>query len=146
MLMDLLSPSRTTADCDVMVIDPGEAWEQVKTSAEAAAREVGLKPDWLNDDCRMYAWQMPLGWQARCKELGRFGPLKVLALGRKDLIASKIMGAPQRVQDRSDLQALKPTAAELDFVETHLQRIEAETEPGHCDAQKKLVGKIRNTQ
>lgn len=145
MLMNLLPPSRTTGDCDVMVIDPDRAWEQVKAAAEAAADELGLKTDWLNGDSRMYAWQMPLGWQGRCKALGRYGPLRVLALSRKDLIASKIMGAPKRVQDRTDLQALKPTAEELGFVDEHLRRVEAETEPGYCDAQKQLVSKMRDT-
>lgn len=146
MLMDLLPPSRTTGDCDVMVADPDQDWDQVKQAAQEVGTELGLKADWLNDECRMYAWQMPLGWQGRCKELGQFGPLKVMALSRQDLIASKIMGAPKRVQDRTDLQTLKPTAAELDFVEEHLRRVEAETEPGHCDAQRNIVDQIRNKQ
>ena len=146
MLMELLAPSRTTGDCDVMAIDPDLAWDQVKEAAIAAGEEVGLKEDWLNNKCRIYAWKMPLGWQGRCNELGHFGPLIVRALSRQDLIASKIMGAPKRVQDRADLQELKPTATELDFVEEHLRRVEAETEPGHCDAQKQIVSKIRNAQ
>lgn len=145
-LTELLPPSRTTGDCDVMVIDPGQAWEQVKQAAKTAGEEVGLKEDWLNDECKMYAWQMPLGWQGRCEELGQFGPLKVMALSRQDLIASKVIGAPKRIQDRTDLQELKPTDAELDFVEQHLRRVEAETEPGHYDAHKHLVSRIRNAQ
>lgn len=146
MLMKLLPPSRTTGDCDVMVIDPGQAWEQVKEAAKTTGDEMGLKADWLNDDCRMYAWQMPLGWQGRCKELVQFGPLKVMTLSRQDLIASKVMGAPKRIQDRTDLQELKPTAAELDFVEEHLHRVASDTEPGHCDAQMKIVSRMRNAQ
>jgi hypothetical protein len=146
MLMDLLPPSRTTGDCDVMAIDPGLAWDQVKDAAATAGNEIGLKTDWLNDDCRMYAWQMPLGWQGRCEQLGQFGALKVMALSRRDLIASKIMGAPKRVQDRADLQQLQPTDDELDFVEEHLRRVEAETEPGHCDRQQSLVHEIRKSR
>ncbi|MFN3168312.1 MAG: DUF6036 family nucleotidyltransferase [Phycisphaeraceae bacterium] len=146
MLTNLLPPSRTTGDCDVMVIEPGQAWEQVKEAAKTAGEDVGLKEDWLNDECKMYAWQMPLGWQGRSEELGKFGPLKVMALSRQDLIASKVMGAPKRIQDRTDLQELKPTAAELDFVEEHLRRVEAETEPGHCDSQKQIISRIRNAQ
>lgn len=146
MLTELLPPSRTTGDCDVMVIEPAQAWEQVKQAAKIAGEQVGLKEDWLNDDCKMYAWQMPLGWQGRCKDLGQFGPMNVMALSRQDLIASKVMGAPKRIQDRTDLQELKPTSIELDFVEEHLRRVEAETEPGHCDAQQQLVNRIRNSQ
>ena len=126
-----------------MAVDPSAAWQQVKQAAQAVARDVGLKEDWLNTEYQMYAWQMPLGWRARCNELGRFGPLTVMALSRRDLIASKAMGAPLRIQDRSDLESLQPDADELDFVDQHLRRIESETEPGHCDAQRRLVISLR---
>lgn len=44
-----------------------------------------------------------------------------------DLVCAKVMGAPKRAQDLEDLCDLRPTAAELDFVEDHLQRLAQES-------------------
>lgn len=59
------------------------------------------------------------------------------------LIAAKVMAASKRPQDRQDLQSLAPSPNELDFVKEHLNRIEAETEPGHCAAQERILTWLR---
>lgn len=120
-----LGPDRTTADCDVMAVEPAGFWELVRREARIVGAELGLGEDWLNRDSAMFAWQMPLGWQQRCEEHAAFGPLRVLVISRFDLIASKVMAAPKRPQDREDLLHLKPTKAELRQLEQHLDRIDS---------------------
>jgi hypothetical protein len=139
LLTHRLSPERTTTDCDVMSVDPGETWQVISEAASEVAGEFGLTPDWLNRRSAMFAWQMPLGWEQRSAEVASFGPLRVWAVSRFDLIASKVMAAPKRPQDRADLMVLKPTASELEQVKSHLQRVESESEPGACDAQHAVV-------
>lgn len=144
MLTEQLPPERTTADCDVMTTRPDDCWPYVEAAAQVVGKKRGLGDAWLNRECGMFAWQMPLGWQKRCRELGCFDKLRVMVLDRSDLIAAKVMGAPKRPQDRDDLQALHPTSTELNFVDNHLDRVEAETEPGQCDQQRQIVEWLRS--
>lgn len=143
LLRGWLAEDRTTVDCDVMQLHPEEEWERLRTAAEAIAPRLGLEQNWLNRDSKVFAWQMPLSWQGRCEHFADFGPLRVMALSRRDLIAAKVMAAAKRMQDREDLQALKPSVDDLDFVAQHLQRVERETEPGHCEPQQKIVERLR---
>ena len=126
LLGGLLGPTRTTADCDVVWIGDERMWESLAAAAAEAARKLGLPPEWLNRDCAMYAWCLPLAWQDRCEQVGRFGPLDVMRLSRIDLIASKVMSAPRRPQDLEDLRAIRPSHQEIGFVASHLDRLEAE--------------------
>jgi hypothetical protein len=144
MLTGQLAPDRTTGDCDAMDADPAEGWERVLMVAREVAEDLGLSATWLNGACRMYRWQMPLGWKGRCVELEHAGKLRVMALSRQDLIAAKVMGAPQRGWDRDDLQIMRPTPEELRFVEAHLDRMDRETEPGHCDPQRTMLNWLRS--
>ncbi len=59
--------------------------------------------------------------------MGSFGPLTILAISRRDLVAMKVIGAPKRPQDLEDLVVIKPTAEEIDFVRRHLDRLESES-------------------
>lgn len=127
MLSGVLAGSRVTADVDVTAIEPDAAWSMVRTAAQDAAKELELPETWLNDDCRVYAWRLPLGWRTRCAHAHTFGPLEVWLLDRCDFIASKTVSAPDRPQDLEDLRAAKPTLAELDFTGQHIDRLERET-------------------
>ncbi len=122
----VLSPTRTTADCDVMwVNDPG-AWDRIERAAEQVAAEQQLPRRWLNRDCTTYAWTLMLDWRSRCEPVATFGPLVIRRLSRVDLIATKVMGAPKRPQDLDDLMAMRPTASELTMIVRHVDRLEAE--------------------
>ena len=126
LLGHLLSPTRVTADCDVMwVNDPG-AWAEIERAAVHVAESLGLPPHWLNRECSTYSWTLMLGWRTRCEPVGIFGPLQVLRLGRIDLIATKVIGAPWRPQDLEDLIAMRPTASEVERISGHLDRLAAE--------------------
>lgn len=126
LLGDLLSPSRTTGDCDVMWRGDLPTWGQVAQAAAAVAAQLDLPTTWLNRDCVTYAWTLLLGWRQRCEPVGVFGPLTVLRLSRIDLIATKVVGAPTRPQDVEDLIQIKPTTDELRVIAEHIDRLEAE--------------------
>ncbi len=127
LLSGWLSGARSTGDVDVTQAEPTEAWEAVTRAAAEVADELGLPATWLNDKCRMYAWCLPLGWKGRCEPLRTFGPLEIWRINRQDFIAAKVVSAPSRPQDYEDLLAVKPTAAELDFTDEHLDRLEQES-------------------
>lgn len=82
---------------------------------------------WLNGQCQMYAWCLPLGWRERCGRARTYGPLEVWLLDRRDFIAAKIVSSPQRPHDIEDVIAVKPTEAEFVFVENHLDRLTEES-------------------
>lgn len=122
--------SRATHDCDVLASEPDEQWHVVHAAAVEVGGQRGLSTEWLNRDARMYAHLLPLGWRKRCQVVGQFGPLTVLAISRRDLMAMKLMGAPIRPQDLEDLLAMRPTPADVVFLHEHLDRLEAESLAG----------------
>lgn len=145
LLGGLLRGSRTTGDCDVMAVRPEGAWPDVERAAAAVAKEMKLPENWLNTNCRAFAWSMPLGWEGRCEPVGDFGLLEVWRASRIDLIASKIVAAPKRPQDIEDVRDMRPTADELDFVQEHIDRLERESLDADAsfDAQRAIVDVLR---
>lgn len=135
-----LPASRATHDCDVLASEPDEQWQAVQQAAGEVAGQRGLPTDWLNRGARMYAHLLPLGWRGRCQAVGQFGPLTVLAISRRDLMAMKLMGAAVRPQDLEDILAMQPTAADVTFLHEHLDRLDAEslTGEGH-DAERAIL-------
>lgn len=122
-----LPATRVTHDCDVVVSEPDVGWQAVHEAARQVADKRGLPADWLNRDSRMYAHVLPIGWRKRCEVVGQFGPLEVLAIGRRDLIAMKLVGTPVRPQDLEDIIAMRPTADDIAFLHEHLDRLDAES-------------------
>ena len=82
-----LPATRVTHDCDVLGSEPDASWVVVHEAARQVAEKRALPVDWLSRDSRMYAHLLPIGWRQRCEMVGRFGPLEVLAIGRRDLMA-----------------------------------------------------------
>jgi len=136
LLRGWLGPDRATVDIDVTTIVPIESWSAVRSAAAAVAEDLGLPQTWLNDDCRAFAWALPLGWKDRCARSDVFGPLEIWVLDRLDLIAIKVVSGPARPQDQADVCILAPTPHELDFVEQHIDRLEAE----HLDPDRSFSG------
>ncbi|MBL8885229.1 MAG: hypothetical protein JNK16_01100 [Phycisphaerales bacterium] len=122
----ILPDVRVTTDCDVIWVDVDARWARIEESAKQVAADLGLAPDWLNRASKIFLFNLALGWFDRCELVGDFGPLHVLRLSRFDLMAAKIVSAPRRSQDFSDLNAMRPTGAELDLLEEHLDRLETE--------------------
>lgn len=145
MLAGELEPARTTIDCDVIAVRPDHRWEAVLRAAGHIADEFELAETWLNQDSRMYAWMLPLGWDKRAERVVQQKGVTVRRVSRIDLICLKVMGTPHRPVDREDLQQLKPTTEELEFVVRHLDRLEQESlNQETFGFQRSYVAKLRN--
>lgn len=121
----MFNPARYTGDCDVILVSDS-AWQKVAAAAAEIAPRFDLPPKWLNCECRVFAWCLPLGWQDRSEFVNSFGPLEVYRLSRFDLLGAKLVASGDRTHDLVDLHDLKPTAAELDRLEEHLDRLQSE--------------------
>ena len=132
-----LPAALTTADVDVLLVVPPDQAEDVMAAGERVGHELRLPPAWLSEDVRLFAEALPDDWRARRVEVGRFGRLTVLAVGRLDLIAMKFYAG--RPADREHLSHLRPTAAELAAVREYLAAIRGRAEPAKVDRAGMLV-------
>ena len=110
---------RGTGDGDVVYADPPLV--QLRSAIQQVAQERGLSPLWLNDGVKAFGDVLPDDFDQRTDRMGTFGNLRVLLLGRMDLILSKFYGG--RVVDLADLDAMKPSDEEIEFVLAQLDRI-----------------------
>ena len=110
---------RGTADGDVVYADPPLA--QLRLAILQVAQERGLSPRWLNDGAKAFGDVLPDDFRQRSDRMGTFGNLRVLLLGRMDLILGKFYGG--REVDLEDLAAMRPTDEEIEFVLAQLDRI-----------------------
>lgn len=138
-----LSSERMTLDCDVIVSEPREGFDAVADAAFDVAQALELRPLWLNHDSRMYAHMLPSGWKRRLRRVDRFGPLEVMVVGRRDLMALKLMGVDKRPQDLEDLESMRPTRAEIEFLAQYLTAMETESlERRRYDAQRTVLDEL----
>lgn len=128
MLTGVFSRARTTTDCDVMIYSPQSAMVAVEAAAASIASEFGIAPNWLNSNVQMRSDALPDGWRRRRILIGAFGKLQVWAASRPDLIAMKVLAG--RPQDIVDLQSMRPSAADIDFVRAHMRTLAAKGTPG----------------
>jgi hypothetical protein len=94
---------------------------QLRSAIRQVAQEKGLSPQWLNDGVKAFGDVLPDDFDQRTDRVGTFGNLRVLLLGRLDLILSKFYGG--REVDLEDLAAIRPTDTEVAFVLAQLDRI-----------------------
>ncbi len=106
---------RQTKDCDVL--EPAIPPSVTQLAAEFAAllRNKGeqLGDDWFNNGPRSLIDVLPSGWMARTQTIFSGHALKLEALGREDLLKSKVFALCDRAIDLVDCVALAPTAEEL---------------------------------
>lgn len=122
-----LGGDRQTLDCDVIANEPQDRFDVIAAAAARVAEQLDLKPQWLNRDSSMYAHLLPIGWKTRLQHIDRFGPLEVVVVGRRDLMALKLMGSRQRPHDLEDLEAMRPTEDEIVFLLNYLDQAESES-------------------
>lgn len=139
LLGGLLASDRTTGDVDVIWGGTEEGWRAIERAAAVVAEELSLSSRWFNRDCSQFEWCLPLGWKARCESVGRFGPLDVVRVSRRDLLASKLVSSPRRPQDLLDIRAIAPTREEIAFMLEHLDRLEAEHLGGETFERQRLI-------
>jgi hypothetical protein len=120
-----MRPERHTVDCDV-IRTADDTWDVVAAAATDVAARFDLPPKWLNRDCEIFAWCLPIGWADRSVAIGSFGRLEVHAISRFDLLAAKLIASAKRRQDLLDLHDLRPTATEISQLEDHLDQLSSE--------------------
>jgi hypothetical protein len=116
-----------------------------------AAREFGarykgpgapLHDEWLNNGPESLIRDLPKGWEKRRISLFKGRRLKLLTLGRIDLLRAKIFAFCDRQQDYQDCLAMKPTARELRTVYPWLKdRDLNELWPEHARRSLKAIAK-----
>lgn len=114
MLSELLPETRTTVDVDVMEVTPPELFDLCCYHAPLIAEECGISPKWFDAAPFNLRHTMLPGWRDRTVPIGEFGPLRVRAIARIDLIALKAIASRQR--DMDDLLSLAVTHKEAKFV------------------------------
>jgi hypothetical protein len=103
--------SRQTRDLDVVT---PKLTEELITGSRKVAVEFSLPLDWLNNGPENLVKDLNLGWEDRCQLIYSGRNLRIFALGREDLIASKIYAYCDREEsDLEDLLKIKPTHDEL---------------------------------
>lgn len=102
---------RRTRDVDVVApeIDP-----LLNALAAQVGREFGLSENWLNNGPASLVRDLSAGWQQRTVPVFAGKALELRALGRHDLLATKLYAFCDREDDFDDVLRLKPTKDELD--------------------------------
>ncbi len=126
-----LKGTYTTTDVDTLKVLPPGQWDQLQDAAAKVGREMALPADWLNRDAGLFAEALPSDWESRRVDVGRFGALRVWAIGRLDLIAMKFYS--HRYQDREHLAALNVTKEELKFVLQYLDALTSQADRGKLE-------------
>ena len=104
--------SRATRDLDV--ITPRLTDELLRSAAEVA-QELSLPKEWINNGPSSLIRDLEKDWEQRCVEIYSRKIIRVLALGRRDLIATKLFAFCDRDEDDlNDLIAIAPTPEEID--------------------------------
>ena len=110
---------RGTTDCDT--IDASPRLATVQRYIEEVAEEMRLSPTWLNDAAKSFAEVLPADAPDSFEDVGQYGRLRVRHIGRLNLILMKVTGL--RPVDKDDLDAMKPTRQELEYVRDELARV-----------------------
>ena len=128
---------RATRDCDVLepTLDPALLNLAQAFAHQQTAMGNPLAQDWLNNGPASLAAVLPSGWRDRLVVVYQGAALSLRALGRSDLLASKLWALCDRGTDLADCVALAPTAAELAALTPWLHRQDANPDwPAHVDA------------
>ncbi len=101
---------RRTRDIDIIApaIDP-----TLQDIAIRLAQEFGLSKQWLNNGPSSLARDLTSGWEGRTVSVFRGKCLELKALGREDLLATKLYAFCDREDDFEDVIKLAPTHEEL---------------------------------
>jgi hypothetical protein len=129
--------ARTTKDCDVLEPAlPPPVLEAARAFAAQRRREGEvLDADWLNNGPSSLVPVLPEGWRDRTVVAFAGRALILRALGRDDLLKTKLFGLCDRSTDLGDCLALRPTPEELRAARPWVEQQDANPEwPAHVRA------------
>ena len=107
--------SRETRDCDILHPELSEEVRAAAVEFAKTSRAEGRKldSDWLNNGPSSLVELLPEGWRGRLQLAFQGDALTLHALGRPDLLKTKLFAYCDRGTDLGDCLALAPTDAEL---------------------------------
>ncbi len=102
---------RRTRDIDIIapLIDP-----LLEKIAVLLAEEFGLAKNWLNNGPSSLARDLNPGWEGRVVSVFHGKGLELKALGREDILATKLYAFCDREDDFQDVIKLAPTSGRAD--------------------------------
>ena len=104
---------RSTSTVDIDVLEP-DLDAAMKQAAAIVGSKHGLAPDWINNGPKDLVINFATDWHQRLSEVYRGKRLTVQAIGRPELILSKVFAEADRQEDLDDILALQPTATEIE--------------------------------
>jgi len=118
----LLAYGGSRATMDIDVIAPIPLNNHLREKVEDIAREFDDDSQWLNDASKGFVDYLLPDWEQRLVPIDlSFKLLELLVVGRVDLIMMKLRAA--RPKDLADVQELKITQTEADFILNKLNYI-----------------------
>jgi Nucleotidyltransferase of unknown function (DUF6036) len=132
--------SRATADIDVLDSQPDLG--ALQTAIREVERSAGAHAGWANSSVQSYLDVLPRDYRRRVEVLGTFGSLRVELVGRLDVIVMKLWGGTRRARDLQDLNALAPTAEELEFASRQVERLRF-VDAGRAERMEALIRQYR---
>lgn len=129
--------SRPTRDCDILHPSlPSAIVEAAREFArQTRAGGEALDEDWLNNGPEQLAQVLPPGWQQRTQSAFSGTALSLRALGRLDLLCTKLFALCDRGTDLADCLALAPSPAELTEASEWVQQQDSNPDwPAHVAA------------
>lgn len=103
---------RATNTRDIDVLEP-ELDESLKQAADEVRLRHGLRTDWINNGPSSLIPHLPSDWKNRLQPVFQSSSLLVYAIGRPELLVSKLWAEADRQEDIDDLVSLSPTVEEL---------------------------------
>lgn len=118
---------RQTRDVDILHPElPAEvALAAREFAAHLRTEGIELADDWLNNGPMQLADVLPEGWSLRVRPAFEGAALRLTALGRADLLKTKLFALCDRGIDLADCVALAPAADELEAAEPWLANQDA---------------------
>ena len=133
-LLSLGIVSRNTVDIDVL--EP-EIDSIINSASQKIGARFGLRPGWINNGPQSLVPLLPPDWKRRLVPVFKGTALIVHALGRRELIISKLFAQADRGEDFEDLKALNPKDDEIDDAEQLVKSFDQH--PGWPDHVKRTV-------
>lgn len=115
--------SRVTNDIDI--ITPGQLPAFIQKAAEDFAIDEQLPVGWLNCGPADVGRFLPVGWESRCRSVYDGVSLRLITLGRLEMLMTKCWAYCDRERDLQDIVALRPSAEEIDVIVQWLLPLDA---------------------
>jgi hypothetical protein len=109
------------ATSDIDAIPKGMDFDEINKLVKQVAEDLQLPTDWLNPYYYSFAHVLPSSYGERLINVYQGKFLKVLALGKEDLLIMKCFA--HRTKDIGHTKALLKAGANIDFVENHIQSL-----------------------